>query len=650
MLRPLGLLQMPLPCLVIFTRLRWPRAWPLSLCWLCLVAAPAGAAAPATPGMQERVAQCLQLRRNDPGKALDLAAALLKTPGLPPEEEIKALSCQGMAASVLGQDALAVSTAARMEQRMQAHPSLPAEIKLRAHSQAGQFFHSAGQIHRAEAAYLKANDLAAGLGKKDAAMTRLATLTNIGLIHADYLDSPGVADRYYRDAITAGAVIGYEDPVLYYNHATNLARLGRADEALKTLDRGEVVARQQDNRLVLQRLRSERAGIWIGQHRLTRARAVLQDVLAAQRHLGDNGGEGLTLAKLSHLQRQAGDPATALDSARTGWQRVANAQAPQEQREVLLAWMASLAALGQAEQALAIGRQLHELETRAMKQQRLDLLADLQARSQNAAAQRELERLRHETQIRRLADERSRLIRNGAIGLLTLLVLAAAALALLQRRKNRQLRDISATDPLTGLKNRRAATHVLATMSQPPCVPGTRNVLLLIDIDHFKAVNDSLGHHAGDTVLVELARRLRQACRPGDLVARWGGEEFMVACADMSASKACELAIRLHQSLGVSLELEAGRPWPLTVSIGFAPFPFFQVDTSGESTDWGYALRMADRALYAAKDHRNAWAGFWGQALPENLSALDVLEQPQSAVRTGAIDVMSSHTVAGTRR
>ncbi len=639
---------MPLLRSVTVTSPRRRRTWLLLTGWCLVVAASADAAGPSPAGMQERVAQCLQLRRNDPAKALELAAELLKTPGLPPEEEIKAISCQGMAASVLGKDELAVSSAALMEQRVQAHPSLAPDIKLRAHSQAGQFFHSAGQIHRAEAAYLKAHDLAAGLGNEDAAMTRLATLTNVGLIHADYLDSPEVADRYYRDAIAAGAAVDYQDPVLLYNHAVNLARLGRTDEALKTLDEGEAVAKQQNNQLVVQRLRSERAGIWISQHRLSQARTVLQDVLAAQRQSGDTGGEALTLAKLSNLQRQAGDPASALDSARTAWKRVEASEEPQEKREALMAWMAAHAALGQAEETLAIGRQLHTLETQAMKQQRLDLLADLQARSQNAAAQRELERLRHDTQIRRLADERSRLIRNGAIGLLVLLVLAAAALALLQRRKNRQLRTISATDPLTGLKNRRAATHALATMAHHPCVPGSRNVLLLIDIDHFKAVNDSLGHHAGDTVLVELARRLRQACRPGDIVARWGGEEFMVACADMTASKACELAVRLHQALGVSLELD-GRPWPLTVSIGFAPFPFFQTDPSGESADWGYALRMADRALYAAKDHRNAWAGFWGQALPDGLSAVEVLEQPQGAVRAGAIDIMSSHAVAGIR-
>ncbi len=636
---------MPLPCSVSCAPAR-ARTLLLSSLWVLALVAPC---AGAEPPVEARVAECLQLRRNDPARALELAGMLLKTPGLSAEDQIKAISCQGMAASLLGRDDLAVASAALMEQRVRAHPSLAADLKLRAYSQAGAFYHGAGQIHRAEAAYLRAHDIAAGLGAEDAALTRLATLTNVGLIHADYLDSPEVADRYYRSAIAAGATVGHEDPLLLYNHAINLLRLDRQAEALAMLDRGEVVAAQQNNRIVVERIRSERAGQWIGEHRLAQARAALQQALSAQRQLGDPGGEALTLAKLSTLQRVSGDGSAALRSAQAAWELIKDKAEPQEQREVLLAWIGAHAALGQAEQTLAVGRRLHALEMNTMKQQRLDLLADLQGRSQNAASQRELERLRHEAQIRRLADERSRLLRNGVIVLLVLLMLAGVSLFVLQRRKNRQLRIISATDPLTGLKNRRAAGTALAAMAQQSRVPDSRHVLLLIDIDYFKAVNDTLGHHAGDAALVELSRRLKEACRPGDIVARWGGEEFLVACADINAAQACAFAERLQGTLGGLTQLAADRSWPLTVSVGFSPFPFFQPDAAQPEADWGYALRMADRALYAAKDHRDAWVGLWGQTLPDTLSAADVLEEPQQAVRAGAIEVMSSHAVAGVR-
>lgn len=602
----------------------------------------------AEASIAEQVARCLKLRRDDPRAALAQADALLANPArLSPQEEIKTLSCRGQAASLLGDSELAVATAAQMEKWVDAHPDLSPDYRLRAYSQAGSFYHSVGQIHRAEAAYLRAHDIAGQLDEREAALTRSATLTNVGLIHADYLDSPDIADRYYRDALAAGATIGYEDPQLYYNHAVNLLRLGLQEEGLRTIDRGEAVAAREDNRIVVERMRSERAGVWIQQGQLARARPMLEQVLTAQRALPDPEGEALTLAKLSTLQRQAGERTQALHSAEAGWKLVEGTQQPHTQRQVLLAWIAAHAALGQAEQTLAVGRRLHDLETATAKQQRLDLLAELQARSDSAASQRELEHLRHESQIRALGEERSRLLRNSAIALLALVVIAAAGVALLQRRKNRQLRAMSATDPLTGLKNRRAATHALTALAQHESLPGTRHVLLLIDIDHFKQVNDSLGHHAGDNALVALSRRLREACRPGDIVARWGGEEFMVACADLTAAQACELAARLQAALGGVFELSPTHSWTLSVSLGFAPFPFFaSAAAPAPAGDWGYALRMADRALYAAKDPRDAWVGFWGQALPATLSAEAVLEQPEDAVRAGAIDVMASYAVA----
>jgi diguanylate cyclase (GGDEF)-like protein len=314
---------------------------------------------------------------------------------------------------------------------------------------------------------------------------------------------------------------------------------------------------------------------------------------------------------------------------------------PQKQREVLLAWMAAHAALGQAEQALAVGARLHGLEMEALRHQRLELLADLQARSESAQAQRELEQMRHQAQIRVLNDEKSALLRRAGVTLMTLLVLAGVGFGLLQRRKNRQLRKVSATDPLTGLRNRRAATESLKAMSLQRPAAGTRHVLFLIDIDHFKQVNDGHGHHAGDQVLVALSRQLRELGRADDVIARWGGEEFLMACADLTEAQACTVAARVQETLCDAHELAPGQRWPLTVSLGFAPFPFFDNTTGG----WDYALRMADRALYAAKDRRNAWAGLWGRTLPPGVALQVLLEEPEGAVRSGAIELVASYAV-----
>ena len=620
------------------------RMLPCLLCLALLLGLASPRAQGTVPAGTERasqVARCLKLRRDAPPVAAALAESLLREADLTVEDELKALSCLGIAAGLSGDRKRAVEAGARMERLVRAHPELPAAFRARAYSQAGSVFHGAGQIHRAEAAYLRVQDLATRLPADEAALFQATTLSNIGLIHADYLDSPEVADGFHRKAIAIAASVGLEDPAILHNHALNLVRLGRTAEALDVIDQGEAMANRKQALAVVERLRAERAGLWITQGRLGPAQQVLTSVIRAQEASADMPGLAGSLAKLSNLQRLAGEPAAALATARRAWSKVDGTPQPQKQREVLRAWMAAHAALGQADGVLAVGTRLHVLEMEALKEQRLALLAELQARSENAAAQRELQAMRHRAQIQALNEDKARLLRRAGGAAMILLVMAGVGFGLLQRRKNRQLRAVSATDPLTGLRNRRAAGTALQAMSAQRAAPGTRHVLFLIDIDHFKRVNDGFGHHAGDDVLVDIADALRTLCRPGDVIARWGGEEFLMACPDLTAAQACTVAARLHERLGGTRELAPGRAWDLTVSLGFAPFPFFEEG----SESWEYAIRLADRALYAAKDRRNAWAGLWGRTLPEGVSAAAVLEEPESAVRGGNVDLMASYAI-----
>ena len=167
-----------------------------------------------------------------------------------------------------------------------------------------------------------------------------------------------------------------------------------------------------------------------------------------------------------------------------------------------------------------------------------------------------------------------------------------------------------------------------------------RHVLFLMDVDHFKQINDGHGHHTGDEVLVALAQRLKATCRPTDLVARWGGEEFLVACRNLTREQAGQVAARLRRAMAYTLET-AHSARPVTVSLGLAPIPFFDAGVGASAASrWDYALRMADRALYAAKRHRDAWVGYWGAQLPDDATAEAVLEQPEAAPEI--VSVMSS--------
>lgn len=152
------------------------------------------------------------------------------------------------------------------------------------------------------------------------------------------------------------------------------------------------------------------------------------------------------------------------------------------------------------------------------------------------------------------------------------------------------------TDPLTGLHNRRYALSQIIHLTRAH----PKLAILALDLDHFKAVNDRHGHSAGDDLLIGLADRLREILRPGDLIARIGGEEFVAAlpCADSEA--AYEVAERLRQAIAdTPFHTARGTP-PLTVtaSIGIT----IQNGPLTPDTTAEELLDLADKALYAAKE------------------------------------------------
>ena len=138
---------------------------------------------------------------------------------------------------------------------------------------------------------------------------------------------------------------------------------------------------------------------------------------------------------------------------------------------------------------------------------------------------------------------------------------------------------------------------------------GFEGALLVVDIDHFKHVNDGHGHAAGDVVLCEVARRLNQAVRGDDLVVRWGGEEFLVLALKVPAAQAEQMAARVLDVIGSQPVMVEGRPVKVTVSIGYAHFP---LPPDVLPIDWEQAM-----ALYTAKSQgRNRAIGIVAAQAP----------------------------------
>ena len=156
---------------------------------------------------------------------------------------------------------------------------------------------------------------------------------------------------------------------------------------------------------------------------------------------------------------------------------------------------------------------------------------------------------------------------------------------------------MAVTDPLTGLHNRRYLESHLDNLVARANAGGKAISVMMLDLDHFKSVNDTYGHAAGDEVLKEFGNRLRQGLRGIDLASRYGGEEFVVAMPDTDGETAKMVADRLRKFVAAEPFRidEGGKTIPVTVSIGVTA-------SSGNSESSKSMLERADRGLYLAKD------------------------------------------------
>ena len=206
------------------------------------------------------------------------------------------------------------------------------------------------------------------------------------------------------------------------------------------------------------------------------------------------------------------------------------------------------------------------------------------------------------------------------------LVMAAVRtqLAYRQLAKMADLQSQALTDDLTGLPNRRA---LYADVPVRLAASGERpSALLLLDLDRFKEVNDSLGHNVGDRLLVHVGQRLAQQLGADDLLARLGGDEFALLLGDAGPDQAVAMAVKLRAALAEPFTLE-GIALQANVSIGIALFP-------DDGHDFTGLLRKADMAMYAAKSSRSGHQIYVNANDSRGDERLRTLQELRDALRT----------------
>jgi diguanylate cyclase (GGDEF)-like protein len=488
---------------------------------------------------------------------------------------------------------------------------------------------SLGQLQAAQAHAQAALDLADAAGD---AWRKASTLGSLAYIAA----RSGQADVALRTITQAKRMAaGLQDPVAMARAKLNEARVadlrGDADLGLRATEEAHALAQKAGARRLQALLLVNLSDSYVRRQRpadaLRAALAALPTVrefndLRAERSLVNNAG--LAKIGLNRIAEGKQDMQRVLDD------RVRSGSIA-DQAQTLREFGEALAVAGDARGALELYHRERQLSRDLMQRNRDVVLKEMQTRYDAEAKQRSIDLVRSDNALKTAALANRALMQRIWLLVAAVLALSVVLAVLLVRRVRETQRKLQAShtllrvaserDPLTNLANRR---HFHAVMQASPAggAAGFQGTLLLIDIDHFKHINDGHGHAAGDVVLVEVARRLNEAVRGEDLVVRWGGEEFLVLAGLLATEQADQLAGRILESVGgkpVRIERETGDAalW-VTASIGYACFP---LPPYSVPVQWEQAINLADMALYTAKSQgRNRAVGLVSANAPDAAS------------------------------
>lgn len=460
-------------------------------------------------------------------------------------------------------------------------------------------------------------------------------LRNIGAV-ANYLEDWPRAIEFSQRAIDAIGPDAPEAAGIYSNLAVAHIERNEWDQAQAALQKGVELGERsgRPNGSVVSNLAyvyREQGELDLALQEFQRAR----DLFASS---GDTGSVAIAWKNIGETQIARGrreDAAVALDRSLSLYR---DTDIKPKRIELYPVMVENLEALGRFREALermgewrALSEELSSAETQTRIVE-LQNAFDLERRERELVESERL-RLEREAELAILQAEQARedLIRWGlmcGVALLGLFLLVVVRNLRLRTRANRLLAEknaeidvqrealaransllhrLSNADDLTGLDNRRGLRRRIAP-ERPGPLQQAPSLVVLIDLDRFKQINDRFGHAAGDRVLSRFADVLRDVAGPGDVLARWGGEEFLWLVAGAEAGALAEICDRLLERVRAArFEIE-DRSIAVTCSLGCAP-----MDLRGDAPEdeFAIALRLADAALYEAKQRgRDRWTAF----------------------------------------
>ena len=404
---------------------------------------------------------------------------------------------------------------------------------------------------------------------------------------------------YYRQVLEANRAAGNERGIAtsYYNLGGTLERMGRLEEALAEYrrglamdrrrgDAGEVAVDQRAIGALLNRLGRPAEGLVMLDSAMAHFRALEDEELMAQGRLS----RGIALRMLGRTD----DALAELEAARVHFAATDNRRFLEKVHEERAL---SYAATGAWDQAYRARSAQLELQRALGEQAREEQTSRLRVQFDAEKKEAENRALTRENTLRGQALAARARVARLQLAVLALSAAVIAALGLLvwrQVRNARRLRITALTDELTRLPNRRHTLMVADEQVRAARVRGTGFGVLVLDVDHFKRINDTFGHEVGDAVLRRVADAFRASLRDGDHVGRTGGEEFVAVLPGAAAGAAAEVGERLRASVERTDFADLDPALRVTVSVGAAVW-------QPDDTTFAATCKRADDSLYRAK-------------------------------------------------
>ncbi|WP_036244915.1 diguanylate cyclase domain-containing protein [Massilia sp. BSC265] len=366
-----------------------------------------------------------------------------------------------------------------------------------------------------------------------------------------------------------------------------------------------------------------------------------EETITVARALNDAGLEATARLNLGQAYLALGRLADGKRHIEAGMTAYENLGDQPELQAVLVEYGQALERAGDLPGALRAYHRERKISNELFEKRRQRAVLDLQEKYETDKKQRQIELLRSENEVNRLQQRVMWL-------LAAVFALASVVVGLLYRKvrqanaklheKNKELKQQSVRDPLTGLYNRRHFLDYMRSMPQPnPQAAASEHcgALFLLDVDHFKHINDTWGHAAGDAVLTAISNSLREILRETDMIVRWGGEEFLAFLPAIPRAGLDEVAQRILAGISAVKIAHGGQTLHANVSIGFAPFPLC---CGGLVLPWERAVNLVDMALYLAKSHgRNRAYGVQGFGDPSQVCVEEIEQNLEQAWRAGQV-------------